>query len=262
MSFPKNRSPVTAPSVSIPESCKRSTASPSAAGHCMSASRWTFSSRRRRRPDSRRTVSGHSACPTPREGDSRESDAYSHALAAPRRCGGLYCRPALSAAGPCCAAAVGPCRPTRPERRGRGGPGVVAHAPRPHARCLDRAPGAHLSLSRFLSGMMRLSHHNTVTGGTTHGRYTVHRPTVPPDGVPGCHQPDAQRVSAARLALRDRVPHPDGRMADGWETPDRAPVYRLQQLPPPNTRKRGFPPKPPKRYSSGIRSLDELRSDR
>ena len=28
---------------------------------------------------------------------------------------------------------------------------------------------AQLSLSRFLSGMMRLSHHHTVTGGTTHG---------------------------------------------------------------------------------------------
>ena len=32
----------------------------------------------------------------------------------------------------------------------------------------------HLSLSRFLSAMMRLSPHNTVTGGTTHGRCTVH----------------------------------------------------------------------------------------
>src|SRR6266849_533817 len=84
----------------------------------------------------------------------------------------------------------------------------------------------HLSLSRFLSGMMRLSHHNTVTGGTTHGRCTVHRPTVPPDGVPGFHQPDARRVSAAGPALRDRVPRPDGGMADGWETADRAPVYR------------------------------------
>ena len=32
----------------------------------------------------------------------------------------------------------------------------------------------HLSLSRFLYGMMRLSPHNTVTGGTTHGWCTVH----------------------------------------------------------------------------------------
>jgi hypothetical protein len=31
-----------------------------------------------------------------------------------------------------------------------------------------------VSLSRFLSAMMRLSPHNTVTGGTTHGRCTVH----------------------------------------------------------------------------------------
>jgi hypothetical protein len=32
----------------------------------------------------------------------------------------------------------------------------------------------YLSLSRFLSAMMRLSPHNTVTGGTTHGRCTIH----------------------------------------------------------------------------------------
>src|SRR5215831_9935715 len=60
----------------------------------------------------------------------------------------------------------------------------------------------------------------------------VYRAAVPPDGVPGCHQPDAQRVSAARPALRDRVPNPDGGMADGWETADRTSVYRRQQLPP------------------------------
>src|SRR5262245_1400067 len=83
--------------------------------------------------------------------------------------------------------------------------------------------------------MMRLSHHNTVTGGTTHGWCTVHRATVPPAGVPGFHQPDARRVSAPRLALRDRVPSPYGGMADGWETADRTPVYRLQTLPPPDT---------------------------
>src|SRR5262249_35282061 len=92
-----------------------------------------------------------------------------------------------------------------------------------------------MSLSRFLSGMMRLSHHHTVTGGTTHGWFTVHRPTVPPAGVPGFHQLDAWRVSAARPAFRDRVPRPDGGMADGWQTADRAPVYRLQKLSPPNT---------------------------
>src|SRR5262249_12053021 len=48
-------------------------------------------------------------------------------------------------------------------------------------------------------------------------------------------QLDARRVSAARPAFRDRVPRPDGGMADGWETADRAPVYRLQKLPPPDT---------------------------
>src|SRR5215471_2629294 len=92
-----------------------------------------------------------------------------------------------------------------------------------------------LSLSRFLSGMMRLSHHKSVTGGTTHGKCTVHRPTVPPVGVPGFHQPDTRRVSATRPALRDRVPHPYGGMADGWETADRTPVCRLQKLPPADT---------------------------
>src|SRR5574341_2385395 len=85
--------------------------------------------------------------------------------------------------------------------------------------------------------MMCLSHHNTVTGGTTHGRCTVHRPTVPPAGVPGFHQPDPRRVSAARSALRDRVPNPYGGMADGWETADRTPVYRLQKLPSADTRR-------------------------
>src|SRR5215831_19404670 len=106
--------------------------------------------------------------------------------------------------------------------------GSKRHSPAP--ALLDAGPdtAGHLSLSRFLSGMMRLSHHmHTVTGGTTHGRCTVHRPTVPPDGVPGFHQPDAQRVSAARPALRDRVSSPDGGVADGWETADGSPVYRL-----------------------------------
>src|SRR5215470_2053966 len=74
-----------------------------------------------------------------------------------------------------------------------------------------------------------------VTGGTTHGWFAVHRPTVPPAGVPGFHQPDARRVSAAGPTLRDRVPRPDGGLADGWETADGAPVYRLQKLPPLDT---------------------------
>src|SRR6266542_4454011 len=92
-----------------------------------------------------------------------------------------------------------------------------------------------LSLSRFLSGMMGLRHRDTVTGGTTYGWFTVYRATVPPDGVPGLHQRDARRVSAAGPAFRDRVPRPDGGMADGWETADCAPVSRLQKLPPPDT---------------------------
>src|SRR4030095_7693539 len=83
--------------------------------------------------------------------------------------------------------------------------------------------------------MMCLSHHNTVTGGTTHGWCTVHRAAVPPDGVPGFHEPDARRVSAAGPALRDRIPRPDGVVADGWETADGAPVYRLQKLSAPDT---------------------------
>src|SRR5262244_1269462 len=69
----------------------------------------------------------------------------------------------------------------------------------------------------------------------THGWFTVHRATVPPNGVPGFHEPDARRVSAAGPALRDRVPRPDGGMAHGWETTDRTPVYRVQKLPPPDT---------------------------
>src|SRR5438552_17119299 len=74
-----------------------------------------------------------------------------------------------------------------------------------------------------------------VTGGTTHGWFAVHRLTVPPDGVPGFHQPDPRRVSAAGPALRGRVPRPDGGLAAGWETADRAPVYRVPELPPPDT---------------------------
>src|SRR5215813_9344601 len=85
--------------------------------------------------------------------------------------------------------------------------------------------------------MMRLlSPHNTATGGTTHGRCTVHRAAVPSDRVPGFHEPDAGRVSAAGPTLRDGVPMPDGGVADGWETPDCAPVYRVQNLPTPNPR--------------------------
>src|SRR5262249_9432220 len=58
-----------------------------------------------------------------------------------------------------------------------------------------------LSLSRFLSGMRRLCYHAIVTGGMTHGRCTVHRAAVPPNGVSGLHEPDPRRVSAAGPAL-------------------------------------------------------------
>src|SRR5712691_6994273 len=64
---------------------------------------------------------------------------------------------------------------------------------------------------------------------------SVHRAAVPPNRVPGFHERDARRVSAARPALRGRVPISYGRVADGWETTDRSSVYRVQQLPPANT---------------------------
>src|SRR2546430_15373997 len=101
----------------------------------------------------------------------------------------------------------------------------------------EKTSRKELSLSRFLSGMMRLSHHNTVTGGTTHGRCTLHRAAVPSDGVSGFHQRDPRRVSAAGPPFRGRVPRPDGGVADGWETTDCAPVYRLQKLSSPDTRR-------------------------
>src|SRR6266702_744171 len=71
-----------------------------------------------------------------------------------------------------------------------------------------------------------------MTGGITYGRLTVHRSAVPPDRVPGFDQPDARRISADGPALRGGVPRPDGGVADGWETPDCAPVYRVPKLPP------------------------------
>ena len=74
-----------------------------------------------------------------------------------------------------------------------------------------------------------------MTGGTPHGWLTVHRTAVPPESVPGLHEPDARRVSAAGPALRGGVPRPDGGVADGWEAADRAPVDRLPQLSPADT---------------------------
>src|SRR6266446_7859738 len=74
-------------------------------------------------------------------------------------------------------------------------------------------------------------------GGITHGQYTVCRSAVSPHRVPGFHQPDPRRVSAAGPALRGRVPSSDGGVAHGWETADRAPVYRVPELPPADTRR-------------------------
>src|SRR5712691_973229 len=74
-------------------------------------------------------------------------------------------------------------------------------------------------------------------GGTTNGQCTVCRSAVPPDGVPGFHQPDPRRVSAAGSALRGRVPRPEGGVAHGWEAADRAPVYRVPELPPADARR-------------------------
>src|SRR5262247_2213320 len=94
----------------------------------------------------------------------------------------------------------------------------------------------------YLSGAGSAGRKSTVE--RQHGRRpstpSVHRVTVPPAGVPRFHQPDARGVSAAGLTLRDRVSRPDGGMADGWETADRAPVYRLQKLPPPDTGRPAF----------------------
>src|SRR2546423_83417 len=71
----------------------------------------------------------------------------------------------------------------------------------------------------------------------THGWFTVHRAAVPPDGVPGFHEPDARRVSAVGPALRGGVPRPDGSVADGWATTDCSSVYRVQKLPPADPRR-------------------------
>src|SRR5918996_466989 len=69
------------------------------------------------------------------------------------------------------------------------------------------------------------------TGGTPYGRFTVCRCTVSSDGVSGSHQPDARGVSDPGSALRGRLPRAYGGVALRWDPPDRAPVYRLQELP-------------------------------
>src|SRR5882724_8395113 len=69
-------------------------------------------------------------------------------------------------------------------------------------------------------------------GGTTHGQSTVCRCAGPSRRVSGCDEFDARRVSASRPALRGSVPGAYGVVAPRWETPDRPPVERVQELPP------------------------------
>src|SRR5712692_9690086 len=69
-------------------------------------------------------------------------------------------------------------------------------------------------------------------GGITNGQYTVCRYAVSPHGVPGFHQPDPRRVSAAGPAFRGGVSNAYGHVAPRWETPDGPPVCRVQKLPP------------------------------
>src|SRR5713101_2734134 len=68
-------------------------------------------------------------------------------------------------------------------------------------------------------------------GGTMHGQYTICRNAVSPYGVPGFHQPDPRRVSAAGPALRGRLPSPYGGVAPRWEAADSPPVCRVPELP-------------------------------
>src|SRR5262252_8646880 len=74
-------------------------------------------------------------------------------------------------------------------------------------------------------------------GGTTDGQSTVHRCADAPQGVPGFHQLDPGRVSAARRALCGRVPGASRRVAPRWETPHRPPVRSVQELSAPDARR-------------------------
>src|SRR5262249_52283322 len=69
------------------------------------------------------------------------------------------------------------------------------------------------------------------------GQCLVQRRAVPPHGVPGFHQPDPRRVAAAGPALRGRLPNAYGSVAPRWETPDRPPIERVPELPPPDARR-------------------------
>src|SRR5262249_22966934 len=77
-----------------------------------------------------------------------------------------------------------------------------------------------------------------MTGGTTYGPCTVRRSAGAPDGVPGFHQCDPRRISAAGPTLRGRVSSPYGGVAPRWEAPDRPPfsVYQTCPLPTPEER--------------------------
>src|SRR5262249_20003677 len=69
-----------------------------------------------------------------------------------------------------------------------------------------------------------------MTGGSIYGPCTVRRSAVPPDGVPGLHQCDPRRISAAGTTLRGRVSSPYGGVAPRWEAPDRPPFQRVPEL--------------------------------
>src|SRR5215813_11545058 len=70
-----------------------------------------------------------------------------------------------------------------------------------------------------------------MTGGTNYGPCTVRRSAGAPDGVPGFHQCDPRRISAAGPTLRGRVSSPYGGVAPRWEAPDRPPFQRVPDLP-------------------------------
>src|SRR5262249_54838798 len=69
-----------------------------------------------------------------------------------------------------------------------------------------------------------------MTGGTTYGPCTVRRSAVPSHGVPGLHQFDPRRVSAAHPALRGGVPSAYGGVAPRWGAADGPPFQRVPEL--------------------------------
>src|SRR5215468_3585654 len=69
-----------------------------------------------------------------------------------------------------------------------------------------------------------------MTGGTTYGPCTVRRSAGAPDGVPGFHQCDPRRISAAGPTLRGCVSSPYGGVAPRWEAADGPPFQRVPEL--------------------------------